>query len=592
MKLNKVLSFSALSLLLLSSCVKDEKYEIAPIPVVSDKMVINEVYSRGLPENPDWVEIYNNSDAQIDISGYKIYDSGGESGAKAKKEFPAGSTIPAKDFIIIVVDDGTESGFGISSTGEQIWLANTAGEVVDLMTVPAMDLTQSFGRFPDGSDNIQLLNTITRGTSNSPGVVPEKVKINELYSTGLPESPDWVEVYNAGTSAVDLSTYKIYDSGGQSGSKPKKSFPAGTTLAPGAFFVIVVDDAETSGFGLSSSGETIWLEKGDAGVADSVVFPALEAGQSYGRYADGAMNWQVLYVPTPGAANDNTNPTPIANIKINELYSRGVETDADWVEIYNAGTETVDMSGWRIYDAGGQTGAKPKKEFPAGTTVAAGEWAVIVVDDADASGFGLSSSGEKIWLENPSSAIVDSVEFPALDSAQSFGRYPDGSDNWQVLNVVTKGAANDNSTPPPAIILKMNELFSKGVDPNFDWIEIFNASTVEVDLSTYKIYDSGGQSGAKPKKEFPAGTIVPAGGFYVIVVDDADASGFGLSSSGEQVWLENPEGTVIDEVIFPAMVDGQSYGRKPDGSDTFFIFTEITRGSSNNNAATLPKRKK
>lgn len=591
MKLTKVLSFSALSLLLLAGCVKDEKYEVAPILVVTDKVVINEVYSRGLPENPDWVEIYNNSDAQVDISGYKIYDSGGESGAKPKKQFPAGSVIPARDFIIIVVDDGTESGFGVSSTGEQLWLANTQSEVVDLMTVTAMDETQSFGRFPDGAENIQLLNTITRGTSNSPGVVPEKVKINELYSTGTPENPDWVEVYNAGTTNVDLSAYKIYDSGGQSGSKPKKSFAAGTTLAPGAFFVIVVDDADASGFGLSSSGEKIWLEKGDATVADSVEFPALEAGQSFGRFADGTATWQILYVQTPGAANDNTNPTPVANLKINELYSRGVATDPDWVEIYNAGAETVDLGGWRIYDAGGQSGAKPKKEFPAGTTIAAGAWAVIVVDDADASGFGLSSNGEKIWLENPSSTIADSVEFPALDSAQSFGRYPDGSDNWQVLNVVTKGLANDNSTPPPAIILKINEVFSKGVDPNFDWIEIFNASTVDVDLTSYKIYDSGGQSGTKPKKEFPAGTVIPAGGFFVIVVDDTDPSGFGLSSSGEQVWLENAAGTVIDEVVFPAMAEGQSYGRKPDGSDTFFIFTEITRGSSNNNAATLPKRK-
>ena len=582
---------SFLSLMLLNGCVKDEKYEVAPTPVVEDKVVINEVYSRGTPEAPDWVEIYNHSDVQVDISGYKIYDSGGESGAKPKKEFPAGSVIQPQGFLVIVADDGTESGFGISSTGEQLWLANAAGEVVDQLTVTAMEETQSYGRYPDGDANVQLLNTITRGTSNSPGVAPEKIKINEIYSTGTAENPDWIEVYNAGTIAVDLAAYKIYDLGGQSGSKPKKVFPAGTSLAPGAFFVIVVDDADASGFGLSSNGEKVWLEKGDGTVTDSVEFPALEAGQSFGRYADGQPNLQVLFVPTPGAANDNSNPTPVANLKLNEVYSRGVETDPDWVEVFNAGTGSVDMSGWKIYDAGGQSGSKPKKEFPAGSVVAPGEWIVIVVDDADASGFGLSSNGEKIWLENSSSTLVDSVEFPALDENTSFGRYPDGTDNWQVLNVVTKGAANDNSTPPPAIIVKMNEMFSKGVETDPDWIEIYNASTVAVDLSGYKIYDSGGQSGSKPKKEFPAGTTIEAGGFFVIVVDDADASGFGLSSSGEEVWLEDASGAVIDNAVFPAMVDGQSYGRKPDGSDNMVIFTEITRGTSNNNAATLPKRK-
>lgn len=582
---------SFLSLMLLNGCVKDEKYEVAPTPVVEDKVVINEVYSRGTPEAPDWVEIYNHSDVQVDISGYKIYDSGGESGAKPKKEFPAGSVIQPQGFLVIVADDGTESGFGISSTGEQLWLANAAGEVVDQLTVTAMEETQSYGRYPDGDANVQLLNTITRGTSNSPGVAPEKIKINEIYSTGTAENPDWIEVYNAGTTAVDLAAYKIYDLGGQSGSKPKKVFPAGTSLAPGAFFVIVVDDADASGFGLSSNGEKVWLEKGDGTVTDSVEFPALEEGQSFGRYADGQPNLQVLFVPTPGAANDNSNPTPVANLKLNEVYSRGVETDPDWVEVFNAGTGSVDMSGWKIYDAGGQSGSKPKKEFPAGSVLAPGEWIIIVVDDADASGFGLSSNGEKIWLENSSSTLVDSVEFPALDENTSFGRYPDGTDNWQVLNVVTKGAANNNSTPPPAIIVKMNEIFSKGVETDPDWIEVYNASAVAVDLSGYKIYDSGGQSGSKPKKEFPAGTTIEAGGFFVIVVDDADASGFGLSSGGEEVWLEDASGAVIDNVVFPAMVDGQSHGRKPDGSDNMVTFTEITRGTSNNNAATLPKRK-
>lgn len=450
MNFNKILFSGAALALLLGSCVKDEKYEVTPTPVVNDVVVINEVYSRGVPEAPDWVEVYNNSDAQVDISGYKIYDSGGESGSKPKKEFPAGSVIAARGFLVIVVDDGTESGFGISSGGETIWLANASAEVIDQMAVAAMEDTQSFGRYPDGDENTQLLNTITEGTSNSPGVAPEKIKINEVYSKGTDVNPDWVEVYNAGTTTVDLGSYKIYDSGGQTGGKPKKQFPTGTTLEAGAFLVIVVDDTTDSGFGLSSGGEKIWLEKGDGTVTDSIEFPALEEGQSYGRYPDGGDTWQILYVPTPGAANDN-------------------------------------------------------------------------------------------------------------------------------------------STPQPSIIIKMNEIFSKGIETDPDWIEIYNASTVDVDLSGYKIYDSGGQSGTKPKKEFPSGTVIPAGGFYVFVTDDTVESGFGLSSNGEEVWLEDASGTVIDDITFPAMVDGQSYGRQPDGTDTLFIFTEITRGTSNNNAAIQPK---
>ncbi|MBE0678749.1 MAG: lamin tail domain-containing protein [Bacteroidales bacterium] len=143
----------------------------------------------------------------------------------------------------------------------------------------------------------------------------------------------------------------------------------------------------------------------------------------------------------------------------------------------------------------------------------------------------------------------------------------------------------------PSIVI--NEIFSRGVDPELDWIEVYNNSDVAVNISGYKIYDSGGQSGSKAKMEFPAGTILPARGFYAIVVDDAATafpagSNFGLSSGGEEVWLESSSGFVIDDVTFPAMTDATySYGRKPDGSTNWFIFTARTKGTSNNNSPTL-----
>ncbi len=555
-------------------------------------ILINEIYTRGVPEDPDWVEIYNNSDVQVDISGYLIYDASGQSGAKPKKAFPDGSVIAAHGFLVMVVDDASESGFGLSSGGEEIWLENMNGAIIDDVSFPALEPTQSYGRFPDGSSNWQILNTITKGTSNSPGIGPiANLKINEIFSTGDANTPDWVEIFNAGNQSVDLSGWKIYDNGGQSGSKPKKELPSGTIIPAGGFFVITVDDGSASGFGLSSNGEEIWLEKPDATIGDDVNFPALETGQSYGRYPDGSDNLQILYVITPGAPNDNSAPPSPVVLKINEIFSRGDDTNPDWIEIYNAGNQDVDLTGWKIYDNGGQAGTKPKKEFPSGATIAAGGFYVIVVDDTTSSGFGLSSSGETVWLEKPDGTVTDDIAFPALETTQSYGRYPDGSDNLQVLYVITPGAPNDNSTPPTSVILKINEIFSRGDDTNPDWIEIYNVGNQDVDLTGWKIYDNGGQAGTKPKKEFPAGEIIPANGFYVIITDDTTASGFGLSSNGETVWLENPDGTVADELTFPALDVSQSYGRKPDGSDNFFIFTEITRGSSNNNATTLSKHK-
>lgn len=131
---------------------------------------------------------------------------------------------------------------------------------------------------------------------------------------------------------------------------------------------------------------------------------------------------------------------------------------------------------------------------------------------------------------------------------------------------------------------KMNEIYSRGVPGNLDWIEIYNGTALSVDISGFKIYDNGGQAGTKPKKLFLPGTVIPANGFYVIITDTAsfpgDSSAFGLSSGGEKVWFENASGVLLDSVTFPAMGTTQSYGRSPDGG-TWQLLNTITRGYSN-----------
>jgi hypothetical protein len=547
MKTRVIFSLLIITGLLLSSCVKDEVFEGPPS---LSELAIS-------PQAP--------LDADIVYVSVKATDMNGLKAVRLYYKVDAGAYISV-DMVVLGGPPDIYTG---------MIPAQQAGKTVTYY-VEAENESGQKAWAPEGAPE-----TTSSYTIGAPSIV-----MNEIYSRGTVEDPDWIEIYNNSDVQADISGYKIYDSGGQTGAKPKKSIPAGTILEAHGFFVIVVDDAEESGFGLSSSGEEVWLESASGSIIDNVAFPAYEANQSYGRIPDGSGSWIILDQITKGAVNDNSPQE--SSIFINELYSTGTTENPDWVEIYNGSATQTDISGYKIYDSGGQAGTKDKKVFPAGSVIPAGGFLVIVVDDAEASGFGLSGSGEQIWLENSAGTVIDDVSFPALTENQSFGRFPDGSTNLQVMNTVTRGVANSNVDPEPTIIILMNEIFSKGVDPDLDWVEIYNGSTVEVDISGYKIYDSGGQSGLKPKKEFPVGTIIPAGGFFVIVTDDAEESGFGLSSGGEQIWLEDAAATMIDDVTFPAMIDGQSYGRKPDGSSGFFIFTEITRGASNNNAATLP----
>jgi len=100
-----------------------------------------------------------------------------------------------------------------------------------------------------------------------------------------------------------------------------------------------------------------------------------------------------------------------------------------------------------------------------------------------------------------------------------------------------------------------------------DWIEIFNTSSDDVDLTGYLLSDNFQKL---DKYEFPEGTII-AGNDYLIVWADDDEEQDGLhtsfklsSSSGEAIYLSNPNQAIIDEVIFDALDPNISYSRKPN----------------------------
>ena len=123
---------------------------------------------------------------------------------------------------------------------------------------------------------------------------------------------------------------------------------------------------------------------------------------------------------------------------------------------------------------------------------AKGFFVIATEGTGDASDFGLSSGGDIVFLENEAGEVIDDVEIPAMPIATtSYGRMPDGSETWQILTTITRGAANDDS---PAPLIRLNEIYSRGIDEYPDWIEVVNTSAEPVNISGYKIYDSGGLS--------------------------------------------------------------------------------------------------
>jgi len=125
-------------------------------------------------------------------------------------------------------------------------------------------------------------------------------------------------------------------------------------------------------------------------------------------------------------------------------------------------------------------------------------------------------------------------------------------------------------------------------DDYSDWIEIYNNSSSSVNLGGYYLTDN---LNTPLKWQIPSGTIIPAKGFLIFWADGYDTpSGneiryhhlnFKLSKNGEEIGLFSPEGNLIDSIIYDPQISDVSYGRKPDGSNSWFYFGESTLSERN-----------
>ena len=142
-----------------------------------------------------------------------------------------------------------------------------------------------------------------------------QVVINEIMQSNIDcimddinEFPDsWVELYNTGTSAVNLSQYKIGDSNDESAAW---QLPSQTLAAKGR--VLVYCDKEGSGmhtsFRLESGkGGEVYLFK-NGSIEDELTGLKKQPAPNiaYGRKTDGASEWGYMAEPTPGTANCGT----------------------------------------------------------------------------------------------------------------------------------------------------------------------------------------------------------------------------------------------------------------------------------------------
>ncbi|HKJ78918.1 MAG TPA: lamin tail domain-containing protein, partial [Prolixibacteraceae bacterium] len=123
------------------------------------------------------------------------------------------------------------------------------------------------------------------------------------------------------------------------------------------------------------------------------------------------------------------------------------------------------------------------------------------------------------------------------------------------------------------------------IDPDFnesaDWIEIYNAGNVAVNIGGYFLTDN---FDTPQKWQIPAGTEVAPEGLILIWADGNDTglhTNYKISADGEELALFSATGNLIDSISFGLQEPNISMGRKNDGNSEWVFFTQPTPGALN-----------
>lgn len=118
-------------------------------------------------ETSDWLELYNDSDADINLAGWSLADDGNP-GKWVLPDF----SLSSKDFMLIWCSNKNcytpdlHTNFKLSGNGERITLFRADDSIADSLTYPALRADVSYARYPDGAGTFVLMTKPTPERAN------------------------------------------------------------------------------------------------------------------------------------------------------------------------------------------------------------------------------------------------------------------------------------------------------------------------------------------------------------------------------------------------------------------------------------------
>ena len=280
---------------------------------------------------------------------------------------------------------------------------------------------------------------------------------------------------------------------------------------------------------LSNEGDVIDVKltgEGDVSCSYSMEppWPSLANGKGRtlvykGGNAAQATSWGASKIMNgnPGVGNDEWLTT--SNIRLNEIMPTGTGTDA-WVELYNAGSADVDVTGW-VFESKIR---KEKLTIKAGTVPAKGYLVLNATTDfVDSEGAAkeliVSDVGGSYYLYGATEGDESSLLLPSSKLSSGVIDLSDGSTAQGALVQATPGAANSALYIGSLVISEIHYHPNEEDLNDVEFLELKNLS--ETAITPYEKL-SNGSRGWKVEGinfEFAATDVIPAGGIVVLFPD-------------------------------------------------------------------------
>lgn len=452
--------------------------------------------------------------------------------------------------------------------------------------------------------------------------------INELMASNettianeLGEYEDWIEIYNAGTSDIDLGGYYISDDPMLPTLWQIPTTNASLTTVPAQGFLLLWADKNVMAgalhldIKLGSGGEALLLVDPDGvTIVDQVTFGPQSTDVSYGRTNDGEANFQQFTNPTPNAPNDASTASNLTyQISVSsatqtigdDALQLGVDRGSVYLEHYGLTigedwTET--MTGVRFDNITLPQGATVKSAYIQFTSLkpddSMGDADFDIKGEltADAAPFEEERSnlsdrrktnstvswqpeewiikedaGPKHRTSNIASLLEEIVAQDDWESGNAMAFMITGTGNRSAQNLRTEYQIMIDITaeaPAPSNAIDniyINEVCANGTDfadergGYRDWIELYNTNNTAIALGGLYLTDDIDNL---TKWQIASSTPIPANGFLTIFADGAPHRGglhadFQLSGSGETLALVQ---AINNELV---IIDSLTYGNVP-----------------------------